>query len=327
MTKCLAQHAEQIQPRCKHLLDASGVFEHQAEELGESHEEDAEDEAKDHAEELEASAEAARQEAERKKRVLHEARVKEAEAEREAVEKKEEADEKKVEERKATDLLAAAKKAAQEAVDFARRPPPLSMKAALQTMHDRVVSDISTTRAAMKEDVEKPTDVENPPTDQEEEMSEATPAWITGDIEKPQGEKDMGGWVMRTYTPEQQERLHVDELGKAMEAPTAHEAPPQEQAQPEVEPAVVTTPPATKTTQPGWWQQLMLACEKRLTEAPHWVVFLAGLGFFAALLLAFIAGRCRRRQSALHSTYAKITVDEASAVPMVTTTFGSEDQL
>jgi len=45
-------------------------------------------------------------------------------------------------------------------------------------------------------------------------MSEMTPAWITGDIEEPAGEKDMGGWMARAYTPEQQDRLGVNEMGE-----------------------------------------------------------------------------------------------------------------
>lgn len=44
---------------------------------------------------------------------------------------------------------------------------------------------------------------------------ESTPAWLTGDIEAPAGEKDMGGWVARVYTPEQQTRLGVDAMGEA----------------------------------------------------------------------------------------------------------------
>ncbi len=39
------------------------------------------------------------------------------------------------------------------------------------------------------------------------------PAWTRGGIEKPAGERDMGGWVSAFYTIEQQQRLHVDEYG------------------------------------------------------------------------------------------------------------------
>merc|ERR1711988_287249 len=46
---------------------------------------------------------------------------------------------------------------------------------------------------------------------------EETPSYLTGETEMPLGEKDMGGWTMRVYTPEQQSRLHVDEEGKKVE--------------------------------------------------------------------------------------------------------------
>ena len=43
------------------------------------------------------------------------------------------------------------------------------------------------------------------------------PAWVTGDIEPPAGEKNMGTWVSAVYTPEQQKRLGVDENGQKVE--------------------------------------------------------------------------------------------------------------
>jgi len=45
-------------------------------------------------------------------------------------------------------------------------------------------------------------------------MNEATPGYITGDVEAPKGVKDMGGWQMRRYNEEQQARLHIDEQGR-----------------------------------------------------------------------------------------------------------------
>eukprot|EP00933_Yihiella_yeosuensis_P071569 TRINITY_DN7977_c1_g1_i4.p2 TRINITY_DN7977_c1_g1~~TRINITY_DN7977_c1_g1_i4.p2 ORF type:complete len:131 (+),score=39.05 TRINITY_DN7977_c1_g1_i4:40-432(+) len=44
------------------------------------------------------------------------------------------------------------------------------------------------------------------------------PAWVLGEIEKPAGEKDMGGWKALVYTQEQQTRLGVDEEGNKVEA-------------------------------------------------------------------------------------------------------------
>lgn len=40
------------------------------------------------------------------------------------------------------------------------------------------------------------------------------PAWTRGEIEKPAGERDMGGWTALFYTEEQQARLGVNEQGK-----------------------------------------------------------------------------------------------------------------
>ncbi len=45
--------------------------------------------------------------------------------------------------------------------------------------------------------------------------STATPPWLRGEMEAPAGEKDMGGWTARIFTPEQQVRLGVDEQGNA----------------------------------------------------------------------------------------------------------------
>ena len=41
----------------------------------------------------------------------------------------------------------------------------------------------------------------------------AGPAWTRGEIERPQGEKDVGGSTVSFYTQEQQQRLGVDEQG------------------------------------------------------------------------------------------------------------------
>lgn len=42
------------------------------------------------------------------------------------------------------------------------------------------------------------------------------PAWTRGEIEKPTGLRDMGGWMANFYTPEQQQRLGVDENGNSI---------------------------------------------------------------------------------------------------------------
>eukprot|EP00039_Didymoeca_costata_P032589 m.38443 g.38443 ORF g.38443 m.38443 type:complete len:66 (+) comp9436_c0_seq1:162-359(+) len=40
----------------------------------------------------------------------------------------------------------------------------------------------------------------------------AAPAWTLGQVEPPQGEKDMGGWTRKVYTEEQQARLGAIEV-------------------------------------------------------------------------------------------------------------------
>lgn len=47
------------------------------------------------------------------------------------------------------------------------------------------------------------------------------PAWTRGEIEKPAGTKNMGSWTAGIYTPEQQQRLGVDEQGNKTSAPVA----------------------------------------------------------------------------------------------------------
>jgi len=58
------------------------------------------------------------------------------------------------------------------------------------------------------------------------DMNESSPDYTTGDAETPKGTKDMGGWAMRVYTPEQQARLHVNEQGEPVGAPSPLPATP-----------------------------------------------------------------------------------------------------
>ena len=44
------------------------------------------------------------------------------------------------------------------------------------------------------------------------------PAWTRGEMERPAGEKSMGTWTAAVYTPEQQQRLGVDEMGNQQPA-------------------------------------------------------------------------------------------------------------
>jgi hydroxyisourate hydrolase len=47
------------------------------------------------------------------------------------------------------------------------------------------------------------------------------PAWLSGEMEEPAGEKDMGSWIKAVFTDEQRARLNVDENGRPVEKPAA----------------------------------------------------------------------------------------------------------
>ncbi|KOO27617.1 hypothetical protein Ctob_011189, partial [Chrysochromulina tobinii] len=62
------------------------------------------------------------------------------------------------------------------------------------------------------------------------------PAWTRGELERPAGEKDMGGWKAAVYTEEQQARLGIDAEGKSVPKPAATPAPPEAGPAPTVAP-------------------------------------------------------------------------------------------
>lgn len=51
------------------------------------------------------------------------------------------------------------------------------------------------------------------------------PAWTRGEMERPEGEKNMGTWTAAVYTEEQQRRLGVNEMGEAVEQPANQAGP------------------------------------------------------------------------------------------------------
>eukprot|EP00435_Cladocopium_sp_Y103_P018206 s3833_g4.t1 len=51
------------------------------------------------------------------------------------------------------------------------------------------------------------------------------PPWLTGKIEAPAGTKSMGSWTAKVFTPEQQARLGVDELGNKVSVAASSTAP------------------------------------------------------------------------------------------------------
>merc|ERR1719498_1415772 len=105
--------------------------------------------------------------------------------------------------------------------------PPSHLQEKLRKIHDKVTSEISATEAAAKRDLKEAEENakhaveegkallhrehhEERELEKEAELTkgEETPGYLLGDVEKPLGEKDMGGWTMRVYTPEQKARLH-----------------------------------------------------------------------------------------------------------------------
>jgi hypothetical protein len=51
------------------------------------------------------------------------------------------------------------------------------------------------------------------------------PAWTRGEMERPEGEKNMGTWTAAVYTEEQQRRLGVNEMGEPLEQPANQAGP------------------------------------------------------------------------------------------------------
>jgi len=58
---------------------------------------------------------------------------------------------------------------------------------------------------------------ESPPVPYGSAVGGQPPAWVTGGIEAPAGEKDMGSFTIGIYTEEQQKRLNVDETGRKVD--------------------------------------------------------------------------------------------------------------
>merc|ERR1719152_609416 len=120
-------------------------------------------------------------------------------------------------------------------------------------------------------------------------MNEGTPGYLTGDIEAPQGEKDMGGWTMRAYTPEQQARLHVDEMGKAADTPavksTEHVKVKQE------EPVAKPTSEAKGGQFRKQVNEILAQAKRDVSEMPRWLLVM--LAMFCTLMSfsALVYGR------------------------------------
>lgn len=123
--------------------------------------------------------------------------------------------------------------------------------------------------------------------------AESTPRWITGDVEAPKGEKDMGGWTMRVYTPEQQFRLGVDEKGTPLDEP-----------KPKTEPAE-----AAHTMHRHW----------RKIKTPALVVASIGTSLGGVLLALLIL---KKKREAANAVELSAVFDELKGAQK-----GSEDQV
>merc|ERR1712054_137064 len=133
----------------------------------------------------------------------------------------------------------------------------------------------------------------------------------------PLGEKDMGGWKMRIYTPEQQARLHVDEEGRNVTPEAGKTAEGREQGEVLVEP--VKAPPSKM-------QSMIQAVKSHVKDmTPHekrvGSVLLLLIGIIG---LACLCGACsNRRGDALSGEYAKITASQDTLMKDM----GSEEQI
>merc|ERR1719502_649921 len=205
--------------------------------------------------------------------------------------------------------------------------PPSHLQEKLRKIHDKVTSEISATEAEenAKHAVEEGKALLHREHHEERELEkeaeltkgEETPGYLLGDVEKPLGEKDMGGWTMRVYTPEQQARLHVDEEGNKVEPATKDAAT--QTPEPQIKDAV---PPHHHKSHHKFhhkFHHFLRAMKARVRELHPKVLMASALALF---VLAFFVGYCRcckKRSDALSGQYASITQELQPA--------GSHEQL
>ena len=148
---------------------------------------------------------------------------------------------------------------------------------------------------------------------------EGTPGYLMGESEMPKGEKDMGGWTMRVYTPEQQARLGLNEAGESVGKPVAPEAT---MSQVENEDNHKQSKKMTKASSNLDSVTLALKKAKEVFLKTHPVGMLIGvLGLF---VVAFLCGACSRRRNIdeLSGQYDRLTSQDTPLNIM-----GSENQL
>ena len=70
------------------------------------------------------------------------------------------------------------------------------------------------------------------------------PPWLRGEMEAPQGEKDMGGRTAAVFTQEQQARLGVNEQGQKISNSASNQQP----GSTEVSPPLTPPPPPSSSS-------------------------------------------------------------------------------
>eukprot|EP00656_Telonema_subtile_P014033 TRINITY_DN1713_c0_g1_i2.p1 TRINITY_DN1713_c0_g1~~TRINITY_DN1713_c0_g1_i2.p1 ORF type:complete len:306 (+),score=91.34 TRINITY_DN1713_c0_g1_i2:581-1498(+) len=114
---------------------------------------------------------------------------------------------------------------------------------------------------------------------------EATPGYLTGKVEAPKGKKDMGGWVSRVYTEEQQKRMKVDQYGE----------------------------PAKKPRKPTYMNRIREQLKKSKMQP---VVLAAGLVVLTLICLAYCClAKCCEQEEPLEATYEFVLESEVAKNP------------
>lgn len=205
--------------------------------------------------------------------------------------------------------------------------PPTAVQDKLRKVHHQLGEDIAAHERAVEMDQQEESEEEKAQdeedekrkTSQVESAMEGTPGYLMGESEMPQGEKDMGGWTMRVYTPEQQARLGLDEAGEPVAKAATVNAPA---TQAEGSHKHKDKKAAEAKVSGLDSVQLELQKVRKIFLETHPVHMLIGvLGLF---VLSFLCGACNRRRNIdeLSGQYDRLTSQDTPLNVM-----GSENQL
>lgn len=147
-------------------------------------------------------------------------------------------------------------------------------------------------------------DVSDKVEDDKSNLDEGTPAWITGHVEAPAGEKDMGGWTMAVYSSEQQTRLGVDEEGKKI-----------------VDNKEMSEIPSLDPIHPNAVKK-QHHHDRMFHKHGHFIGM--GLGL---VLLGVVFGLLIHRRRQVHALALTSVYDEVTCTEMAVVTVGSKDQV